>query len=102
MIGGIKLEEGDFRSNIAVVGLGLIGGSFAMALRKHSAVRIYGIDIDESVLNKAAGCGVIDEGASNAEEILCKSDMVIIALILLLLLYFLNHTQTAVSYLNCL
>ena len=56
MIGGIKLEEGDFRSNIAVVGLGLIGGSFAMALRKHSAVRIYGIDIDESVLNKAAGC----------------------------------------------
>jgi len=80
MIGGIKLEEGDFRRNIAVVGLGLIGGSFAMALRKHNAVRIFGIDIDESVLNKAAGCGVIDEGASNAKKILCKSDMVIIAL----------------------
>jgi len=68
MIGGIKLEEGDFRRNIAVVGLGLIGGSFAMALRKHNAVRIFGIDIDESVLNKAAGCGVIDEGASNAKK----------------------------------
>ena len=52
------MEEGDFRRNIAVVGLGLIGGSFAMALRKHNAVRIFGIDIDESVLNKAAGCGV--------------------------------------------
>lgn len=74
------MEEGDFRSNITVVGLGLIGGSFAMALRQFNVGRIFGIDIDESVLNKAVACGVIDEGASNADEILCKSDMVIIAL----------------------
>ena len=31
--------------NICIVGLGLIGGSFALALRKHSlAERIYGVD----------------------------------------------------------
>lgn len=74
------MEEGDFRRNIAVVGLGLIGGSYAMALRQLKAGKIFGIDIDESVLDKAVSYGVIDEGSTDAETILCKSDMVIIAL----------------------
>jgi prephenate dehydrogenase len=76
----MKVEEGNFRRNIAVVGLGLIGGSYAMALRRLKAGRIFGIDIDERVLGKAVGCGIIDEGAVDSEAILCKSDMVIIAL----------------------
>ncbi|HYF82599.1 MAG TPA: prephenate dehydrogenase [Clostridia bacterium] len=76
----MKLEEGSFRRNIAVVGLGLIGGSYAMALRQHKAGRIFGIDIDERVLDKAVNCGIIDEGAIDCEAILYKSDIVIIAL----------------------
>ncbi|MHB1391965.1 MAG: prephenate dehydrogenase [Clostridia bacterium] len=74
------LVEGDFRRNIAIVGLGLIGGSYAMALRRLKAGRIFAIDIDERVLDKAVSCGVIDEGSIDAVEILRKSDMVIIAL----------------------
>ena len=74
------MEEGDFRSNIAVVGLGLIGGSYAMALKQNKAGRIFGIDIDERVLEKAVSGGVIDQGSIDAEEILCKSEIVIIAL----------------------
>jgi prephenate dehydrogenase len=74
------LEEGNFRSNITVVGLGLIGGSYAMALRQNRAGRIFGIDIDERVLEKAASCGVIDQGSFDAEEVLGKSEIVIIAL----------------------
>jgi prephenate dehydrogenase len=74
------LEEGDFRGNIAVVGLGLIGGSYAMALRQLEAGSIFGIDIDERVLEKAVSCGVIDQGSIDAKEILCKSEIVIIAL----------------------
>lgn len=74
------MEDGDFRSNITVVGLGLIGGSYAMALRQNTAGRIFGIDIDERVLEKAACCGVIDQGSIDAEEILGKSEIVIIAL----------------------
>lgn len=74
------MEEDDFRRNIAIVGLGLIGGSYAMALRRLKAGRIFAIDIDESVLEKAVSCGVIDEGSVDAVEILRKSDMVIIAL----------------------
>lgn len=74
------MEEGNFRGNIAVVGLGLIGGSYAMALRRIKPEKIFGIDIDKRVLDKAVSCGVIDEGDIDVEAILCKSDMVIIAL----------------------
>jgi prephenate dehydrogenase len=74
------LEDGSFRSNIAIVGLGLIGGSYAMALRQNTAGRIFGIDIDERVLEKAVRCGAIDQGSIDAEEILSKSEIVIIAL----------------------
>ncbi|MDD4504285.1 MAG: prephenate dehydrogenase [Clostridiaceae bacterium] len=74
------MEDDNFSRNIAVVGLGLIGGSYSMALRQLKVGRIFGIDIDESVLDKAVSCGVIDEGGIDAEAILCKSDMVIIAL----------------------
>lgn len=74
------MEEGSFSGNIAVVGLGLIGGSYAMALRQLKAGRIFGVDIDERVLEKAVSSGVIDEGSCDAGKILCKSDIVIIAL----------------------
>ena len=38
---------------IAIVGLGVIGGSFAMALKKAGYDEVYGIDIDESTITKA-------------------------------------------------
>jgi prephenate dehydrogenase len=76
----IKLEKGDFRKNIAVAGLGLIGGSCTKALRRTKTGKIFGIDIDSGVLDKAAGCGAIDDGAVDAQAILQKSDIVIIAL----------------------
>lgn len=74
------MEESDFRKNIAIAGLGLIGGSFAMALRQLGAGRIFGIDTDKEVLKKAADRRVIDGDFSDAKEILGRSDMVIIAL----------------------
>lgn len=74
------MEEGDFRKNIAVVGLGLIGGSYAIALKQLNYGKIFGIDKDERVLAKAIGKGAVDEGSINADEILGRSDIVIIAL----------------------
>ena len=74
------MEEGNFGKNIAVVGLGLIGGSYAMALSSTEDVRIMGIDIDEKVLAKAGHCGAICEGSTDAREILPRADIVIIAL----------------------
>ncbi|MBQ8613648.1 MAG: prephenate dehydrogenase [Ruminiclostridium sp.] len=47
--------------NIAVVGLGLIGGSFCKALKKNTFHRILGIDTSKETINAALECGAIDE-----------------------------------------
>lgn len=46
---------------IAVVGLGLIGGSICKALKKNTFHYIMGLDCDNSVTQKALSCGAIDE-----------------------------------------
>ena len=56
--------------SIAVVGIGLVGGSFALASRKAAPdVHLYGIDVDENVLHKALADGVVDEVASPVEAV---------------------------------
>ena len=70
----------DFNVNIAIVGLGMIGGSYAMALRKLKPSQIFGIDMDEIVLEQAVKNGIIDRGYKDGEGILKEADLVIIAL----------------------
>lgn len=54
---------------LAVVGVGLIGGSFARALRAAGAVgKIVGIDTDRENLEHALALGVVDEIAASIEE----------------------------------
>lgn len=47
--------------NIAVVGLGLIGGSFCKALKTHTFHHIMGLDRDKETIKKALEYGAIDE-----------------------------------------
>lgn len=47
--------------NIAVVGLGLIGGSFCKALKKNTFHKILGIDTNKDTVKAALECGAIDE-----------------------------------------
>ncbi len=72
------MDELDF--NITVVGLGLIGGAFAMALKELRPKNLWGIDIDINAIETAESMGIIDKGYSNAEIPLKESDIVIIAL----------------------
>lgn len=74
------MDEASLDFNIAIVGLGLIGGSYAKALRVLKPKKTYGIDRNESVLNKALGMGIIDEGYLDGNEALKKADLVIMAL----------------------
>lgn len=74
------MEDIDFRLDIAVVGLGLIGGSYAMALKELKLGKVYGIDVDNKTLEKALKSGAIDEASQYGQGILQKSDIVIIAL----------------------
>ena len=52
----------DNRMRVCVIGLGLIGGSFALALRKHSlAERVYGVDASPHNAKKALELGLVEE-----------------------------------------
>ncbi len=65
--------------NIAIIGVGLIGGSFAKDIRKHSTKsRIFGVDSSASHLDEALELGIIDEIADY--DILPDADFVIVAI----------------------
>ncbi|MFA6807691.1 MAG: prephenate dehydrogenase [Eubacteriales bacterium] len=66
--------------NVTVVGLGLIGGSFSLALRELKPKNIWGVDIDQGVLEKAEKKGIVDKGFVNPSIPLQDSDLVIICL----------------------
>ncbi|BCZ48821.1 prephenate dehydrogenase [Clostridium gelidum] len=65
---------------IVVVGLGVIGGSFTMALKEAGYDEVYGIDINEESLKKAKNLGLIKEGFTNGQEIVKNADFIIISL----------------------
>lgn len=73
-----RLDEFDF--SITVVGLGLIGGSFAAALKELEPKNIWGVDIDTASIKIAEEKGFIEKGFTDAKEPLSKSDIVIVAL----------------------
>ena len=62
---------------IAVIGLGLIGGSLALELKKSSWATIYGIDKNPDHLEKALNRGIIFEKADL--DIISEVDLVIIS-----------------------
>ncbi len=62
---------------IAIIGLGLIGGSLALELKKNSWATIYGIDKNPEHLNKALELGIIYQKADL--EIIPEMDVVIVA-----------------------
>ncbi len=65
---------------LAVIGVGLIGGSFAMALRRAGAVTsVVGFDRDPSAMQRATELGVIDTAAGSVSEAAKGADFVLVA-----------------------
>lgn len=64
--------------NIVIVGLGIIGGSMAMAIKKYTDHYVIGINRTRATLEKAYKCGAIDEMGS--EQSLRNADLVILGL----------------------
>lgn len=64
--------------NIGIVGLGLIGGSIAKAIKKNTKHKVFGTDIQESVVCLAKLLEAIDDDLS--DEFLPQCDIVIVAL----------------------
>lgn len=65
---------------LVIVGAGLIGGSFALALKKARAVRhVVGVGRTKKNLNAALKRGIIDEISRSAAEAVRDADFVLIA-----------------------
>lgn len=65
---------------LAVIGLGLIGGSLARALRAAGAVEsVSGFDLDAGQLRLAQDLGVIDRGGASAAEAVRDAQVVVLA-----------------------
>src|SRR5579863_2745282 len=65
---------------VAIIGTGLIGGSFALALRKHfPEVSLVGYARPDSV-GQARACGAIDESAPDLAAAVRGADFIFVAL----------------------
>jgi prephenate dehydrogenase len=74
-----KNLDKDKMINVAVIGIGLIGGSIALDLRDFSKVKkIIGVDKSQENLYKAKQLGIIDEGLPFKEAIK-ESDVIVLA-----------------------
>lgn len=65
---------------ILIVGLGVIGGSYAMALKAAGYNEVYGIDIDLETIKKAKALGIIKEGYSKGKDVIKDMDLIVISL----------------------
>ncbi|MDP6380312.1 MAG: prephenate dehydrogenase/arogenate dehydrogenase family protein, partial [Phycisphaerae bacterium] len=65
---------------VTILGVGLIGGSMALAMKARGlAKRIIGVGHREVSIKKALDCGAIDRGTLSAAEGVIGSDLVVLA-----------------------
>jgi prephenate dehydrogenase len=72
---GFSLKD----STIAIIGLGLMGGSLALALKKHCRA-IYGIDLHQATLELALSKNIVDRAEADPAELLPQADLIILAM----------------------
>ena len=63
---------------IGIIGLGLIGGSLAMSIRRHTEHTVFGYDIDEQVMLRAKAAEAIHDALD--DDTLPACDIVLVAL----------------------
>ena len=64
--------------NVAIIGLGLIGGSLARTIKLHTEHTVYGCDLNPQTIQQAFLMGAID--AELTDEALRQCDMVLVSL----------------------
>ncbi|AIO18294.1 arogenate dehydrogenase [Candidatus Izimaplasma bacterium HR1] len=69
---------GDFM-NIGIVGMGLIGGTYAKSLRKYP-YKVYGIDIKEETITYALENNIVDYGTIDPKSVLKNLDVIFLCL----------------------
>jgi prephenate dehydrogenase len=65
---------------VVVIGVGLIGGSFALALKQAGAVHsVVGMGRSREVMNRALELGIVDSVAESAQDAMRGADLVLLA-----------------------
>jgi len=65
---------------VTIIGIGLIGGSLAWALKKSGEVtEIFGVDLNEKAVDYALQEGIIDRGSNEIEKGVKESEIIVIA-----------------------
>ena len=64
--------------NVAIIGLGLIGGSMAKSIKNRTAHTVWGADLNSETMTMARMCGAID--APLTEENLPQADLILVAI----------------------
>jgi prephenate dehydrogenase len=65
---------------LALIGVGLIGGSFAAALRASGEVdEVVGFDLDPEAARKGLAAGILDRAAASLAEAVSTADLVVLA-----------------------
>ncbi|QAT41796.1 prephenate dehydrogenase [Aminipila luticellarii] len=64
--------------NIGIIGLGLIGGSMAKAIKQNTPHTVFGHDLQDTIIKKAILIGAVDEPLT--EELIPSCDLLIVAL----------------------
>jgi prephenate dehydrogenase len=93
------MKQPDFNlaeSKIAIIGLGLMGGSLALGLRGKCAV-IYGIDSHPATLELALSQNIVDYADSDPAKLLPEVDLVILSAPVPAILTLLEHLPTYTS-----
>ena len=65
---------------ITIIGLGVIGGSYALALKEAGLTDVYGVDTDPISIMQAKAAEAIADGCTTPETYLPDSDLVILAI----------------------
>ncbi|SCK19616.1 prephenate dehydrogenase/arogenate dehydrogenase family protein [Vogesella sp. LIG4] len=74
------MQVGEGGLTLVVIGVGLIGGSFALALKRAGKVaRVIGVGRSAANLQRAVELGVIDEASHDAATAVARADLVLVA-----------------------
>ena len=78
---------------IVIVGLGVIGGSFALALKQAGYDDVYGVDTNAETLEKAEKMGIIRKGCKEGKAFFPEADLIILAIYPKLIRAFVEQNQ---------
>ncbi len=84
-------------SRIAIIGLGLMGGSLALGLRGKCAA-IYGIDADSSTLELALAQQIVDYASNDPASLPADFDVVILSAPVPSIIALINQLQITISH----